>query len=106
MIKMNRYKLQELITDDLFEAEDWVRKNGEELTRDDIERVFNETVDSAFTYWSDVLSLWDDFGSPEPSEMLDTIEASILHATIEALHYSDVLANAVEDAELSDVWDA
>ena len=103
---MNRYKLETRIASDLEESAQWAQKNGEEFARDDIERVANETIDSALIYTRDILSLWEDFGNPEPTELSDTLHASILFAVVEAIYESDVIHNASIEAGLEDVYTA
>lgn len=103
---MNRYKLQELITDNLHDMVHWAQGDGEELTREDIDRVANETIDRALIYPRDILSLWDDFGNPEPTELSDTLHASILFAVVEAIYESDVITNATIEAGLESILTA
>ena len=103
---MNRYKLESLIASDLEDAAQWARKNGDDFTRDDIENVFNETLDSALIYTRDIYALWDDFGNPEPWGMQGTIQASILSAVFEAILESDILLNAAIEADLDSILEA
>ena len=103
---MDRYKLETRIANDLEESARWARKNGEEFTRDDIDRVANETIDRALIYTRDIHSLWDDFGNPEPTELADTLHGSILFAVVEAIHESDVITNAAIEAGLESILTA
>lgn len=103
---MDRYKLEKRITIDLEWAAEWAQKNDEEFTRDDIDQVAEESIDSALIYTRDILELWDDFGNPEPTELSDTLHASVLFAVHEAIYESDVIANAAIEAGLEDVYTA
>lgn len=103
---MDRYKLETRIANDLKEAAQWARKNDEEFAREDIDRVADETIDSALIYTRDILELWDDFGNPEPSELASTLHASIGLAVVEAVHESDILMNAAIEAGLESILTA